>query len=78
MTDTLIAHTPLGDLHKGDIVWHRRYNRAKREHVVEWAVVSDRSSLSPALVFGRNEKDKPRVIRLEDITRIARKENSDA
>lgn len=73
-TDTFIADTPVGRLHRGDIVWYRRYNRVKRTIEVEWATASGRSTLNSRLLFARGSDDKPRVIRFEDITNIKERE----
>lgn len=74
MSDTFIADTPRGPLHRGDIVWYRRYNRVKRAIEIEWATASGRSTLNSRLLFARGSDDKPRVIRFEDITNIKAKE----
>jgi len=62
---------------KGDIVfylWHRRGFPPRPE----WAEVSSASSLSPNIVFGRNQDGKARAIPIDSITRIkpANKENT--
>lgn len=70
MTD--IATTPAGVLREGDVVWWHHWTRRKGRRVqeLEWVRVTSRSSLTPTLVFGRNENDKPRCIPISEIRRI--------
>jgi hypothetical protein len=65
-------------INRGDIIWFSHTNRLTRETVVEWATVSGRSTINPAVIYARDSKGRARCIHENDVTRIQPKENTSA
>jgi hypothetical protein len=61
--------TSIGPIGRGDIVFYTWVRRGRPDRV-EWAVVSSASSLTPNIVFGRNDQGKARAINVSMITRV--------